>query len=160
VPRDRLAATALGERLSRSAGIDCVEPLAYGDLLTALAGSQVVVTDSGGIQEEAAWLGVPAIVLRASTPRPEGIELGLAHLSGVDCSAAAALVERLVVPSEQRRIAALGCPYGDGRASHRIVGAIAGAFGAGRLDLREPQLGVPVACAHGSVTDLGCERSV
>ena len=64
--------------------IDLVEPLGYRDLVLALKGAHLVLTDSGGIQEEAPTFGTPVLVLRRVTERPEGVEAGVAILVGSD----------------------------------------------------------------------------
>ncbi|GLY06656.1 MULTISPECIES: UDP-N-acetylglucosamine 2-epimerase (non-hydrolyzing) [Actinoplanes] len=105
------------------------EPLPYDRLLHALAHARVVVTDSGGLQEEAAYLGVPAVVLRRSTPRWEGVETGAAVLTGIgsDTEADRALraAQRLSTPDELERIAALPCPYGDGHTGGKVAAILA-----------------------------------
>lgn len=126
------------DTLRRATGVRLVEPLPYRDLLVRLAGSTVVVTDSGGLQEEASVLGVPAVVLRDTTPRWEGVASGAAVLTGLDADRALAAVARLTRPAEQRRIAALPCPYGDGRAAARIVAALAEPALQGLLTPQDP----------------------
>jgi UDP-N-acetylglucosamine 2-epimerase (non-hydrolysing) len=135
--RDRLSTAGLLDTLT-DAGIRVVAPLPYQEMLTALAASRVVVTDSGGLQEEAAWFGVPAVVLRRSTPRWEGVAAGASELVGLDGDAALAAVARFGQLAELKRVDALECPYGDGFASARVVDAIAEAKAAGLLRLREP----------------------
>ncbi len=123
--RDRLAQHGLLPHLTALPGLTCENPLGYDDLLQALAQSRVVVTDSGGLQEEAAYLGVPVVVLRRSTPRWEGVEAGAAVLTGIssdaEASRAVAAAHQLSAPSELARIASLPCPYGDGRTGPRIA---------------------------------------
>ena len=120
----RLASFGLRGPLEAHRSIDLVEPLSYEDLLTALAASRLVVTDSGGLQEEAAWYGVPSVVMRHSTPRWEGIELDISAVVGVDPVAARRAMERFLEPDAQRRIATVDCPYGDGHAGRRIAEAL------------------------------------
>lgn len=119
--RARLVERELLDRLEGSAGVHCSDPLPYLDLLRALAGSRVAVTDSGGLQEEAAWFGVPVVVMRSTTPRWEGVHSGAAVLTGLDRDAVLAAVSRLGDVAELHRIAALDCPYGDGRTAARVV---------------------------------------
>ena len=114
------------ELLNDHPRIDLVEPLAYRDLVLALQGAHLVMTDSGGIQEEAPTFGTPVLVLRNVTERPEGVAAGVAILVGTD-------PEKILV--EGSRILARGQdrvppapppnPYGDGRAGERIVDIIA-----------------------------------
>jgi UDP-N-acetylglucosamine 2-epimerase (non-hydrolysing) len=102
----------------------------------------VVVTDSGGLQEEAAYLGVPVVVLRRSTPRWEGVEAGAAVLTGIssddEAARAVAAARRLSEPAELARIAALPCPYGDGHTGTRIAGLLADPALSPLLALDEP----------------------
>ena len=121
------------ELLSDHPRIDLVEPLGYRDLVLALQGAHLILTDSGGIQEEAPTFGTPVLVLREVTERPEGIEAGVAILVGTD-------PEKIL--EEGRRILSSGLeegdstresdlssppppnPYGDGRAGERIADII------------------------------------
>lgn len=116
----RLADAGLAGALD-VAGVELLPPLPYGELLDRLGRSRVVVTDSGGIQEEASYLGVPAVVLRTSTPRWEGIALGSAALAGLDVGRVLELAAGFASPAEQERIASLPCPYGDGTTSVRVA---------------------------------------
>jgi UDP-N-acetylglucosamine 2-epimerase (non-hydrolysing) len=141
--RDRLVAAGLRGELDID-GVTLLEPLRHVDLLHALASSRLVVTDSGGLQEEASWYGVPAIVLRTSTPRPEGVELGQAALVGLDPRLALAAAASFVQPAEQARVARLDCPYGDGRSGQRIAGVLRGLHDEGALVIGEPVLREPV----------------
>jgi UDP-N-acetylglucosamine 2-epimerase (non-hydrolysing) len=118
--RGRLASLGLDETLRR-AGVELTAPLAYDAMLRATAGSRVVVTDSGGVQEEASWLGVPVVVLRTSTPRWEGVAAGSSVLVGLDGDLAVESVLRFSDPAEQRRVAGIPCPYGDGRTAERVL---------------------------------------
>jgi len=82
----------------------------------------LILTDSGGIQEEAPSLGVPVLVLRKTTERPEAAEAGLARVIGTDHDAIVQHVEELLEDEQAyRRMATAVNPYGDGRASERIV---------------------------------------
>jgi len=87
----------------------------------------LVVTDSGGIQEEAPSLGKPVLVLRQVTERPEAVEAGAAKVIGVERQTIVNEIVRLLDDSREReRMARSLNPYGDGRASERIVAAILG----------------------------------
>lgn len=102
-----------------------VEPLTYPALVEHMMRSYFVITDSGGIQEEAPFLRKPVLVVRNVTERPEAVELGLARLVGTDeeklfQSGAELLSNHRVY----RRMACGGSPYGDGRAAERICAAI------------------------------------
>lgn len=114
---------ALGGR----ANVDLVEPLAYPDLVRHLQRARLVLTDSGGIQEEAPTFGTPVLVLREATERPEGIEAGVARLVGVDPGAiVAAAGELLGDGAAWSAMARAASPYGDGHAAARIAAVLAG----------------------------------
>jgi UDP-N-acetylglucosamine 2-epimerase (non-hydrolysing) len=120
----RLEETGLAAGLEHP-GVTVTAPLDYDTLLATLASARLAVTDSGGIQEEAAYLGVPVVVLRASTPRWEGVEAGTTTLAGlVDDDAAARVLQAALAhasPEGQARAAALPCPYGDGTTGVRVA---------------------------------------
>ncbi|MBX6371995.1 MAG: UDP-N-acetylglucosamine 2-epimerase (non-hydrolyzing) [Acidothermus sp.] len=139
--RDRLLAAGRFEEAAALDGVRLVEPLPYHALLETLARSRVVVTDSGGLQEEAAWFGVPAVVLRTTTPRWESVEAGIAVLTGMDADRALAAVERFTDPAELARVDASACPYGDGRAGERIAETLADPHLANLIVPREPEVG-------------------
>lgn len=107
------------ELLSGHPRIHLTGPLGYLDLVRALESASVVLTDSGGIQEEAPTFGAPVLVLREVTERPEGIEAGVARLVGTDPERIVAEVARLLDGKIER--AAVANPYGDGRAGARIA---------------------------------------
>ncbi|NIX75701.1 UDP-N-acetylglucosamine 2-epimerase (non-hydrolyzing) [Microvirga sp. c23x22] len=95
--------------------------LDYPQLVSVLARSDLVLTDSGGLQEEAPALGKPVLVMRSETERPEAVDLGVARLVGSDRSQIITEVSRLLDDPEAYRSMALGVsPYGDGYASERI----------------------------------------
>jgi UDP-N-acetylglucosamine 2-epimerase (non-hydrolysing) len=103
-----------------------LQPLAYRDLVHLMAASDLVITDSGGMQEEAASLGRPVLILRNSTERVEGIEAGSALIVGTDEGCITATAARLIRDPAAR--AAMGRPlplYGDGSAAARIADIIA-----------------------------------
>jgi UDP-N-acetylglucosamine 2-epimerase (non-hydrolysing) len=84
-----------------------------------------VLTDSGGIQEEAPSLGKPVLVLREATERPEGVDAGTARLVGTERTSVVAEVTRLLDDeAKYRTMARVTNPYGDGHAAERIVGAL------------------------------------
>ena len=85
----------------------------------------LVLTDSGGIQEEATSLGIPTLVLRDVTERPEGVEAGVLKLVGTDRARITAEARCLLEDKEAyRRLACAGNPFGDGQAAGRIVAAL------------------------------------
>jgi UDP-N-acetylglucosamine 2-epimerase len=111
--------------LSGRPNISLIEPLEYLPLVHLMKRSAVILTDSGGIQEEAPSLGVPVLVLRDKTERPEGVEAGTARLVGTDQQRIVAEVSRLLDDSvEHSRMARAVNPYGDGLAAVRIVDAL------------------------------------
>jgi UDP-N-acetylglucosamine 2-epimerase len=100
-------------------------PLDYPDLVHLMARSELILTDSGGVQEEAPGLGVPVLVLRETTERPEGIEAGVARLVGTRRDRIVAEAETLLGdPAARAALTARANPYGDGRAAARIVDAL------------------------------------
>jgi UDP-N-acetylglucosamine 2-epimerase (non-hydrolysing) len=124
------------EELGRSPNIALLEPLDYEPLVHLMKRATLILTDSGGLQEEAPSLGVPVLVLRQVTERPEGVEAGAARVVGTDTDTiVTAAVELLENPEEHRRMARVRNPYGDGRASQRILEALR-SFPAGLLPPR------------------------
>ncbi len=113
------------EMLGSIPNVELHEPLEYAELIRRLMRAKLVLTDSGGIQEEAPAFGTPVLVMRERTERPEGIEAGIARLVGVDQqSIVAAATEALAgTPAAARRG---GNPYGDGHAAERIAAILAG----------------------------------
>jgi UDP-N-acetylglucosamine 2-epimerase (non-hydrolysing) len=105
--------------------ISLIDPLGYLEFVAAMRACAFVVTDSGGIQEEAPVLAKPVLVLRAVTERPEAIEAGTSFLVGTDEADVYAHVVSLATDMPRReRMAHAASPFGDGRASERIVAAI------------------------------------
>lgn len=101
------------------------EPVDYLTFVPLMARADIIITDSGGVQEEAPALGVPVFVARDTTERPEGVEAGVARLVGTQTETIVAEVGRLLTnPAEYRRAASIGSPYGDGKAAARICDAI------------------------------------
>jgi UDP-N-acetylglucosamine 2-epimerase (non-hydrolysing) len=118
--------------LQRGRNIDVLEPLPYPDFTRLLWSSRVVLTDSGGVQEEAPSLGKPVLVMRESTERPEGIGAGTARLVGTSSEAIVTQVETLMRDeSAYRAMARAVNPYGDGRAAWRTIRALSYFFGEG-----------------------------
>ena len=110
------------ELLSDHPRIDLVEPLGYRDLVLALQGAHLILTDSGGIQEEAPTFGTPVLVLRRVTERPEGVEAGVAVLVGTDSERILEEGSRILSRGQDGvRRGSLPNPYGDGGAGERIV---------------------------------------
>ncbi|BBY17235.1 UDP-N-acetylglucosamine 2-epimerase (non-hydrolyzing) [Mycolicibacterium litorale] len=106
------------------------EPLAYPILVATLAASTLVLSDSGGIQEEAPSFGVPVIVLREVTERMEAVDAGCAVLVGTDRDAVLAQACRLLDDADERAaMVSRGNPFGDGRAADRCAAAISWMLG-------------------------------
>jgi UDP-N-acetylglucosamine 2-epimerase (non-hydrolysing) len=102
--------------------VTLVEPLDYPHLVSAMQSAKLILTDSGGIQEEAPALGKPVLVLREVTERPEATDLGVAKVVGTDRSTIVAETRRLLTDTDYYGSMARGAsPYGDGRASDRIL---------------------------------------
>jgi UDP-N-acetylglucosamine 2-epimerase (non-hydrolysing) len=120
--------------------VHLIAPLTYKQLVATVAQSTLVVTDSGGLQEEAPCLGKPVLVLRRVTERPEGLEAGTLRLVGVDeKDVAREICEVLDDGVVYKRMAQATNPYGDGHAAQRIADAL-WAF---QRDGRMPQEFVP-----------------
>lgn len=104
-----------------------IEPLDVLDFHNYMARSYLVLTDSGGIQEEAPSLGKPVLVMRDTTERPEGLAAGTLKLVGTDEDAIYREFSRLLSdPEEYERMSQASNPYGDGHASERIADVLAG----------------------------------
>ncbi|GAC1410257.1 MAG: UDP-N-acetylglucosamine 2-epimerase (non-hydrolyzing) [Candidatus Velthaea sp.] len=104
------------------AGIRLVDPLGYADSVACVAASRFVLTDSGGLQEEAPTLGKPVLVMRRETERPEGLAAGTLRLIGSDPDTIVSETQRLLDDeAAYREMAHASNPYGDGKAAHRIV---------------------------------------
>ncbi len=121
-PNIREAANAT---LSNNKNITLCPPLDYRRLVALLTTVDFIITDSGGIQEEAPAMGKPVLVLRDETERPEAIEAGVAELVGTKHDAIVSAAERLLNDAETYRRMSIGrSPYGDGRAASRIISAL------------------------------------
>jgi UDP-N-acetylglucosamine 2-epimerase (non-hydrolysing) len=116
------------EAATAPANLERVEPQDYRSLLRLLRRARLVLSDSGGIQEEAPTFGKIVLVLREKTERPEGIEAGFARLVGTDEEKIFREASRVLSGrSELTASAGTGNPYGDGRASDRIAAILSGA---------------------------------
>jgi UDP-N-acetylglucosamine 2-epimerase (non-hydrolysing) len=124
---------ALLPALEGKQNVIVTEPLAYGEFTHMLSLAHVVLTDSGGIQEEAPSLGKPVLVMRDSTERPEAVDAGTVALVGTDEGRIVAEVTQLL--HDQRHYDAMAnaiSPYGDGKATGRTLAAISQLLGSGR----------------------------
>ncbi|QNG61775.1 UDP-N-acetylglucosamine 2-epimerase (non-hydrolyzing) [Bacillus sp. PAMC26568] len=118
------------EILGEDRRIHLIEPLGVFDFHNFASRSHIILTDSGGVQEEAPSLGVPVLVLRDTTERPEGIEAGTLKLAGTNEETIFNLANELLSDEEKyMKMAKASNPYGDGHASKRIVQSILYHFG-------------------------------
>lgn len=109
------------QRLGGLHNVFLVEPLDYVPFVDLMRRACLLITDSGGVQEEGPSLGKPILVLREKTERPEAVEAGTVKLVGTDVERILREATRLLEdPSEYQRMARIHNPYGDGRASQRI----------------------------------------
>ena len=112
----------LAARLSHHPRVALISPQEYTDFVSLLSLSYIVLTDSGGVQEEAPSLGKPVLVMRETTERPEGIEAGTARLVGPNCAKITNETFRLLDDEDHySAMSRAHNPFGDGRASERIV---------------------------------------
>jgi len=112
-------------RLSNLPRAHLIEPVDYLEFANLMARAHLILTDSGGIQEEAPSLGKPVLVLREVTERPEGVQAGTAVVVGTDRERIVRAASELLTSAEAyARMANAANPYGDGRASERIAGAL------------------------------------
>src|SRR5690625_1626397 len=110
------------EILGNDERIQLIDPLDVIDFHNFAARSHLILTDSGGVQEEAPSLGVPVLVLRDTTERPEGIEAGTLKLAGTEEEKFFGLANELLINHElYEKMAQANNPYGDGEASRRIA---------------------------------------
>lgn len=109
-----------------------VEPLGHRAFLAELASATLVLTDSGGVQEEAPTFDVPALVLRQTTERPEAVAAGVAELVGTDQDTIVGRAVRLLTDETARRtMTGRGSPFGDGHSARRAVEAVEWTLGLG-----------------------------
>ncbi len=110
------------EMLGGNPRITLTTPLDYQPFVAAMKGAHLILTDSGGVQEEAPALGKPVLVLREETERPEAVAFGVVQLIGTDSAKIIAAAQKLLDDESAWRAMAKGVsPYGDGHASERIV---------------------------------------
>ncbi|MER2225895.1 MAG: UDP-N-acetylglucosamine 2-epimerase (non-hydrolyzing) [Carnobacterium sp.] len=122
--------------LGRHPRIHLIDPLEVMDFHNLAARSYMIMTDSGGVQEEAPSLGVPVLVLRDTTERPEGVEAGTLKLVGTQTETIIKEMTKILEnESEYKKMATTNNPYGDGQASKRILSAILYEFG---IDKQKP----------------------
>ncbi|MGU3409961.1 non-hydrolyzing UDP-N-acetylglucosamine 2-epimerase [Microbacterium sp. M1A1_1b] len=116
---------AVVPELDRIMNAVVTDPFTHPTFCRAMQVSTVIVTDSGGVQEEAPSLGVPVLVTRDTTERPEAVTAGANRLVGTDRDGVATALRRVLDdPAERARMAAVANPYGDGQAARRVVRAV------------------------------------
>ncbi len=124
----------MNEALAGLDNVALIEPLDYPHFARLLDISTLMLSDSGGVQEEAPALGKPVLVMRETTERPEGVEAGTARLVGTDADRIVAEATRLLDdPRAYDAMAQAHNPFGDGKATQRIVELLAGHGSASRI---------------------------
>lgn len=119
-------------------GVHLIDPLEYAPFVNLMSKAHLVLTDSGGLQEEAPSLGKPVLVLRDTTERPEAIEAGTVKMVGTDREAILGTCRQLLEDNDiYESMANAVNPYGDGKASSRIVEGLAFSFGLSEHKPRE-----------------------
>jgi len=128
--------------LADASGIHLVEPLDYLPFVALMDRAEIIITDSGGIQEEAPSLGKPVLVTRETTERPEAVEAGTVRLVGTESKRIVDEVTRLLESRDAYlQMTHVHNPYGDGKAAERIVEALGGLRGDGfDPDRQQPSL--------------------
>lgn len=117
-------AEAMRKALKQSPAITLLDPLGHPQMILAMLATDLLLSDSGGVQEEAPALGVPLLVLRDKTERPEGIASGNMILVGTDRDRIIAAVLRLIDPQIRAAMSRPSLPYGDGQSGPRIAAAM------------------------------------
>ncbi|MGE4271767.1 MAG: non-hydrolyzing UDP-N-acetylglucosamine 2-epimerase [Desulfitobacterium sp.] len=113
------------EVLGHNSRVHLIEPMDYEPFVNLMAQANIILTDSGGIQEEAPSLGVPVLVVRDTTERPEAVEAGTVALVGTSYEKVFEELDRLLSDRDgYQQMAHATNPYGDGQASERIVAAL------------------------------------
>jgi UDP-N-acetylglucosamine 2-epimerase (non-hydrolysing) len=132
IHRNPVVRDAIMPLLAGLSNVRVVEPLAYGGLVRLMRRADLILTDSGGIQEEGPSLGKPVLVTRDTTERPEAVTAGTVRLVGTEeLQIVGAVRTVLHDPHEYAAMANAVNPYGDGRAAERTVAALAHLFGLG-----------------------------
>ena len=116
-----VVAEAMIKAVKPCRAVDLLPPLSHAEMIVAMRSADLLLSDSGGVQEEAPTLGVPLLVLRDKTERPEGIASGNMLLAGTERDRIIALVMRLFDPEVRRAMAVPSLPFGDGHAGPRIA---------------------------------------
>jgi UDP-N-acetylglucosamine 2-epimerase (non-hydrolysing) len=130
-------AGAMRRLLDGRAGIRLVEPLSHPRMVAAMQAADILLSDSGGMQEEAPALGIPLLVLREKTERPEGLASGNMMLVGTDKDRIVAGIRRLLDPAVRAAMSRPAFAYGDGRSAERIGAHIAEFLGGSVVECME-----------------------
>jgi UDP-N-acetylglucosamine 2-epimerase (non-hydrolysing) len=133
----------VGELLADAPNVSLIEPVDYLTLVHLMKRARLILTDSGGIQEEAPSLRVPVLVMRDTTERPEGVDAGVSLLVGTERERIVREARRLLTdPAAHAAMATGANPYGDGKAAQRIVAAVLE-----RVQPRSPSVCAPMGVA-------------
>jgi UDP-N-acetylglucosamine 2-epimerase (non-hydrolysing) len=124
--RERLRAAGLEAALAGAPGVRALEPLGYRESLGLMAGARLVLTDSGGVQEETTHLGVPCLTLRPNTERPVTVSLGTNTVVGEEIERVLPLVEEVLAGRGRK---GRPIPGWDGHAAERVAAALAERYG-------------------------------
>ncbi len=118
--------------------VHLIEPLQYQPFVNLMAKSYFIITDSGGMQEEAPSLGKPVLVVRKETERPEAVDAGTVKLAGIEKDAIYSMAKELIVDKNAyEKMSKAVNPYGDGNACSKIVGVLKAEFGFRQADVDE-----------------------
>ena len=128
VHRNPVVRDAVLPALRDVANVIVTEPLPYGGFCRLMHRATLILTDSGGVQEEGPSLGKPVLVMRETTERPEAVRAGTVQLVGTDEDVIAAVAALLTDPAAYAAMANAVNPYGDGQAAQRAVAALAHHF--------------------------------
>ncbi len=124
-----IVADTMRKALKPNPSIALLPPLSHSEMIMAMLGADLLLSDSGGVQEEAPALGLPLLVLRDKTERPEGIASGNMILAGTGRERIIALVMRLFDPAARAAMSKPSLPFGDGKAGPRIAETIIDCIG-------------------------------
>lgn len=126
--------------LEEAEHIQMIKPVGYLDFLILLSSSKLVITDSGGIQEEAITMDLPCITLRYNTERPETVTAGGNVLVGTDKGVIVETVKKILSdPDVYQKMKGAENPYGDGKSAAKIINSILKVYGEGKLQMKPPE---------------------